>query len=148
MTTVTKSKEMTYVNAYLILKNTNNEVLLHLRDNTGYLDGMYGLVSGHVESEESALDAMVREAKEEAGITIEKQYLECVHALHRKSNRLNLDLFFLCTKWEGEITNVEPHKCKELVFASFTNLPKNTIPYVSDVLMMVNNGIFYSDGGF
>jgi 8-oxo-dGTP pyrophosphatase MutT (NUDIX family) len=43
------------------------QVLLHKRQNSGFMDGSYSLVSGHVEANESFKQAMIREAHEEAG---------------------------------------------------------------------------------
>lgn len=48
-----KSRTGASVNVYLILQK-GDHVLLHLRKNTGYGDGYYGLISGHVEDHESA----------------------------------------------------------------------------------------------
>ena len=49
------------VAVYLIVKNGDN-LLLSLREGTGYMDGYYGLVSGHVEKGEPAKYACIREA--------------------------------------------------------------------------------------
>lgn len=48
----------------------NNQVLLLKRKNTGYQDGNYGLVTGHMEKGETAKQAIIREAQEEAGIKV------------------------------------------------------------------------------
>ena len=37
----------------MILINENNEVLLQKRCNTGYMDGKYAIVAGHLEKNES-----------------------------------------------------------------------------------------------
>lgn len=67
---------------YLIIRD-NDKVLLSLRQNTGWKDGNYSLVAGHVDGGESALEAMCREAKEEAGITIQPDDLVFTHVMHR-----------------------------------------------------------------
>ena len=54
---------------YLILER-DSEVLLLRRFQTGYEDGKYGLVAGHLEAGESAVAGIVREAREEAGIGV------------------------------------------------------------------------------
>lgn len=135
------------VNVYLILRK-NDEVLLHLRKNTGYCDGFYGLVSGHVEDGEPATQAMIREAYEEAGIHIQPSALKAVHILHRKTNRLNIDIFFECNSWTGAITNQEPDKCLSLEFFSMKDLPSNMIDYISCALKHAFGRNLYSEIGW
>jgi len=133
---------------YLVLKQ-DNKVLLLRRANTGYQDGLYGLVSGHLDGNEVATTAMVREAKEEAGIVIDANNLHFVHAAHRLSRdeagQERIDIFFEATQWDGEISNVEPHKCDDLSWFSVDDLPENMIPFVRLVLNDISNGISYSE---
>jgi len=147
MIQIAAPKKMTYVCAYLILRK-NNDVLLHLRQNTGYCDGQYGLVSGHVEDGEGATAGMVREAKEEAGIELLPSQLKVVHVVHRYSNRQNVDIFFECSSWIGEIKNQEPAKCGGLDFFPLENLPENTILYIARTLQSVTKGVSYSEEGW
>ena len=79
-----KERSKASVSTYLILEK-DGMVLLGLRKNTGYQDGMYCLVSGHVEDNEAATTAMCREAKEEIGIDINPHDLKIVLIMHRKS---------------------------------------------------------------
>jgi len=79
-------KSGAHVNAYLILRQ-NQKVLFHLRKNTGYCDGMWSLVAGHVEDGESATTAMLREANEELGIELNPSQVNVVHIMHRQSTR-------------------------------------------------------------
>jgi 8-oxo-dGTP diphosphatase len=133
---------------YLVLRK-DNEVLLLRRANTGYQDGSYGLIAGHLDGDEAATDAMVREAKEEAGITIDPKNLEFVHLAHRLSRdqvgQERVDIFFEARLWDGDITNIEPHKCDDLTWFPAENLPADTIPFVTSVLNDVANGISYSE---
>ena len=64
------------VAVHLILTNDRGECLFLRRFNTGYKDGEYGLVSGHVEEGENLKSAMIREAREEVGITLSPDDLE------------------------------------------------------------------------
>ena len=75
MSLPTKIRFKTHAAVYLILKDNNENVLLSLRKNTGYKDGFWGLVSGHIEKGEPASLAMAREAKEEANIIINQSDL-------------------------------------------------------------------------
>lgn len=147
MTTLSPVKKRTgaFVSAYLILRQ-GRDVLLLLRQNTGFCDDQYGLVSGHVEDGEPASAAMIREAKEEAGIKILPSQLKVVHIMHRKSNRFNIDIFFECFAWQNSVSNEEPEKCSSLEFFPLAQLPDNTIPYIKDALKASGN--FYSEQGW
>lgn len=133
---------------YLVLRR-GSEILLLRRANTGYQDGKYGLVSGHLEGYETAKCAMIREAQEEAGIIIQPKDLNFVHVAHRvrqtEPGQERIDLFFEATQWDGEIRNVEPHKCDDLSWFSIKQLPAHTIPFVRLVLTDITNGITYSE---
>lgn len=82
---------------YLVLRK-GDRVLLSQRANTGYQDGMYGLVSGHLDGDELSTEAMVREAKEEIEIEINSSDLKFVHIAHRLNRNQPgyemFDLFF------------------------------------------------------
>lgn len=135
---------------YLVLVNSNEEVLLQKRQGTGYCDGMWGMVSGHIEAGESMVDGMIREAKEEAGFNIPAEELQFGCMLHRKSDDgERVDLFFV---WEPahipEIRIKEPEKCAELKFFSIDELPDNVIPYVEEALECCGEGNPYFEYGW
>ncbi len=69
---------------FLLLQKDNN-VLLQRRYNTGFQDGKYTLISGHVEKGEPPMKAVCREAKEEAGIIVKEKDLTFLHVLYRRS---------------------------------------------------------------
>ena len=137
----------TILAAYLILKQ-DDQICLLLRKNTGYCDGQYGLIAGHVEDGESATAAMIREAEEEAGIKLAISQLKVVHIIHRRTNRLGMDIFFECTSWTGPVKNMEPDKCEKLDFFPLSRLPQNTIGHIVDVLQAVSRNEFYSEAGW
>lgn len=129
------------LSVYLVLQREDGQVLLLLRQNTGFCDGQYGLPAGHVDGNERLHDAMIREAKEEAGVDVQEQDLQLIHTMHRHSgDHERVDFFFLCTKWEGEVTNVEPHKCKELAWYSLDKLPSNIIEYYQQMFTEYQKG--------
>ncbi len=146
-----RSKEVvraaTQVSVYLVLYSQDN-ILFSLRQNTGYCDGCYGLVSGHVEQNESAYAAMIREAREEAGVIIQERDLRLAHVLHRKTGRLNIDLFFTCHRFEGEVVNCEPDKCGALSFFEDQNDPTPTVDYVLEALDAIKRGELYAEKGW
>jgi 8-oxo-dGTP diphosphatase len=133
---------------YLLLRR-NNEVLLLKRANTGYQDGKYSLIAGHLDGDEMAKDAMIREAKEEAGITIDPNIVKLVHVAHRltrnQPGQERIDLFFEAWSWKGEIENMEPNKCQDLKWFPINDLPKLTIPLIHSVINDLTNRTNYSE---
>ena len=121
---------------------------MHLRKNTGYCDNFYGLVSGHVEEGESAITAIIREAYEEAGIRLKPNTLKAAHVMHRKTDRLNIDIFFECSEWQGDVINREPEKCAGLNYFPLGALPSNTIAYIKVALKAISEDNFYSEIGW
>ncbi len=118
------------VAVHLFLLDKEN-ILLLKRHNTGYEDGKYSVVAGHLDGNEDIYKAMIREAKEEAGIDIETKDIKIVQVMHRKqTNEERIDYFFCCNKWKGEIKNAEPEKCSELKWFPINNLPENIIEYI------------------
>ncbi len=146
MSTIIKSqKSKAILNVYLVLKK-DNQVLLSLRKNTGYFDNFYCFVAGHVEENESAIAALIREAKEEIDIEITPSNLKMKCAIHRKTDRNNVDFFFECTKWKGEIINNEPEKCGHLQFFNLDALPSNIIPFIAKVLTTSKEDFYLEEG--
>jgi 8-oxo-dGTP pyrophosphatase MutT (NUDIX family) len=142
-----KARPATRCAVYLIVQK-QDKVLLLARQNTGYKDGEWSLIAGHVEEGESAKQAMVREAYEEAGIRVSESDLEVVHVMHRASDRPYIDLFFRCHTWEGEIINREPEKCAALEYFPLDQLPANTVDYLREAFRCIQRQIFYSELGF
>ena len=93
------------------------EVLLHLRQNTGYMDGCWDFAgSGHVDENETARQAVARECLEELGITVNPADMEFVHLCHRVAGgdgRTYYDLCFVIRKYDGTPTIMEPEQSVE-----------------------------------
>jgi 8-oxo-dGTP diphosphatase len=125
-----------------------DEVLLLRRFNTGYEDGNYSVVAGHVEAGESVLQAALREAQEEVGVSLNPGELQVVHVMSRKSEDERVDFFITVKSWPGEIGNQEPQKCDDLAWFSISALPDNIIPYVRFALENYINGDLFSEFGW
>ncbi|MBO5665142.1 MAG: NUDIX domain-containing protein, partial [Bacteroidaceae bacterium] len=111
-----------------------DKVLLSLRENTGYEDGKYSVVAGHVEAGESIIEAGIREAKEEVGVSITPYHFRIVGSMHRKSDDERIDYFAVVEHWSGEIKNCEENKCGGLHWYPISELPYNVIPYIKTAL--------------
>jgi 8-oxo-dGTP diphosphatase len=125
-----------------------NKILLLRRCNTGYEDGNYGLVAGHLDAHESLTSAAIREAKEESGIDIDPQDLEVKTTMHRRQDDERVDFFFEVTAWKGEPINTEPDKCDDLSWFDLDELPTNIIPYIRQAIECYRSGVLYSEFGW
>jgi 8-oxo-dGTP diphosphatase len=135
---------------FLVLEKDGNYFLMR-RSNTGHKDGEYGLISGHFEGQETPRQAMVREAKEEAGIQISPLDLKLKHVMSRVSDAgagERIDLFFTVKNWQGEPINNEPEKCDQVIWADKNSLPENTISYIRQALENIKSEIPYSEHGW
>lgn len=122
------------------------DVLLHLRQNTGYRDGHWALPAGHVEPGESVLEAAVREVGEETGLAVRAEDLLPLTTVHRTvlgggPIEQRADMFFATTSWVGEPQVMEPTKnagwrwwpLSEVV----AGLDAPSVPHELDVLRLV-----------
>ena len=126
----------------------DNKILLSCRANTGFEDGNYSVPAGHLENNETATQAMEREAREEVGITINPEDLKVIHVMHRKSTQSRIDFFFTSEKWQGEPVIGEPDKCSDLSWFALNDLPENMVPYVRFAIENHHNKVFYSEFGW
>ncbi|MCX7570437.1 NUDIX domain-containing protein [Tumebacillus sp. DT12] len=125
-----------------------SQVLLLRRYNTGFEDGNYSVVVGHLDGGEDVIAAAVREAKEEAGIDLRREDVRVVGVMHRKARDERVDFFVAADRWSGEIVNCEPDKCDELSWHDRERLPINTIPYIRQALGNFKAGIWFDIMGF
>ena len=135
------------ISVFLILKK-NNKLYLQLRKNCSF-SGMYGLIGGHVDGQEKLKTAIIREAKEEAGIILDEQSLKLVTICHSNAGGVEyLQFFFKCDKWSGEVENMEPERCEEIKLFEQDNLPENIVPYIQTALSHVEKQIIFFEDGF
>jgi len=126
----------------------DGRVLLLRRYNTGYEDGWYSVVAGHVDGGEEIKDAMIREAREETSIVIAPENIVVVGVMHRRSAEERIDFFLAARRWAGEVTNREPDKCDELAWFDLDALPANVIPYVRRALDNYREGCWFDSFGW
>jgi len=143
-----RKEHFKFVSAVHLFLVRDDKILLLRRFNTRYEDGNYSVPAGHIDGEETATRAMIREAKEEAGIDINEKQLRMVHVMHRKSKEERIDFFFEATGWQGKPKIMETNKCDDLKWFPINQLPQNVIPYVKSGIENYRDQILFSEFGW
>jgi ADP-ribose pyrophosphatase YjhB (NUDIX family) len=94
-----------------------DKILFGRRQNTSFEDDSYHVPSGHLEAGESMISALIREAKEEVGITIAPEAVEFAHVMHNSSSGGRVAFFFTVRQWEG--TPKTTNRASVVNFAGF-----------------------------
>ena len=123
------------ISVQLILEN-QNKILLMKRKDTGYEDGKYCLPGGHVEANEEIKQALIREAEEELGITINVKDVQFYKVLNRKinENEAYIDFVFKVMHWSKNVINNEKDKCEEIIWIDKNKLPENILDFIPTLL--------------
>jgi 8-oxo-dGTP diphosphatase len=117
-----------------LLLTRQDHVLLALRQGTGFADGQWNLPSGKAEAGESAVAAVIREAREEIGIQLTEDEVNFAATVHCRNSDTDsrVGLFFQANARQsplGAPYNAEPHKCAKIAWYPMTMLPATTMPY-------------------
>jgi 8-oxo-dGTP diphosphatase len=154
-----QTQRNTVIPAVFLLLKRGNEIFLQRRFNTGFQDGQYTLISGHVDKGEPPTVATCREAKEEAGIIVLEKHLNLEQVLYRRgfdrtgdgfdhAQAERVDFFFSAETWEGEPRIAEPDKCDKVGWFPIDALPENLFPIVRAFLKDFPNPPFYKHMGY
>lgn len=137
------------VHLFLVRDGT---VLLLRRANTGYEDGRYSVIAGHLDGDETVHAAAIREAREEAGIAIAPAHLTVVGVMQRRATAPGdderIDFFLVASVWDGTVVNAEPDKCDDLAWYPLDRLPDNVVPYVRRALANYREGVWFDTLGW
>lgn len=137
--------------AVFVMLLRGDEVLLIRRANTGYRDGQYTLPAGHLDGNESAVSAAIREAREEVGVTIAPEDAHVVGVMHRGPESDQdfeyVDFYVSTQRWEGDPRNNEPEKCDAVIWAPRDRLPDTTISYVEEAIASIQRGQWFGTFG-
>ena len=136
--------------AYVVLRRPRpdgaDEVLLQRRAGTGYMDGWWALLAGHVDPGESVHEAAVREAAEEGGVRLAVDDLRPLTALHRFERggpqvEQRVDVFFEATSWQGDPVLREPDRADAMTWYPLDALPDEVVPHERLVLDLLAAGV-------
>lgn len=127
----------------------DDKILLFYRMDGYFKDGWWVLPAGHIEENETATQAVVRETKEELGIDVDIKNVEFAHIVHNLvGDNKRMDFYFLIKDFKGELQNLEPSKCVKMQFFSKDKLLFEKIaPTTLQALQSIWNKKHYSERG-
>jgi 8-oxo-dGTP pyrophosphatase MutT (NUDIX family) len=138
--TAASTHSFTVVPAAYVYLRRGDDVLLQLRQNTGFMDGRWAAAAaGHIELGETAATAVRREAHEELGIGLDENDLAALTVMQRTDGTATpreqrVDFFFTASHWRGTPRRGEPDKCAALDWFPMTALPEAMPPHERFVL--------------
>jgi 8-oxo-dGTP pyrophosphatase MutT (NUDIX family) len=132
------------VDVFLVLHD-GASVLLALRQNTGYHDGLWNLPSGKLEHGEDALSGVIREAQEEIGVVLSRSSLRLATTVHHRAapTHTRVGLVFAAPfspDTQGRPVNAEPHKCGGIGWFPAASLPEQMSDYSADCIRAYLDG--------
>ena len=106
------------------------------------------VVRAFPDGNETVVQAAIREAREEVGVTVAPADTAVVGVMHRKAGDERVDFFVAVSVWDGDLANCEPDKCDELRWCARDALPANTIPYIRRAVQNHAKGVWFEEFGF
>ncbi len=96
----------------------------------------YTLPGGHVESGESFVGAVIREMKEETGLTVINPVLAGVKQFPIENGRYVV-LLFKATEWTGELASSDEGQMEWIEYGKLSEV--NTVDDLEDLLKVINS---------
>ena len=132
--------------SFLIEKD--GKILLFYRTDGYFKDGWWVLPAGHIEADETATQAVIREAKEELNIDVEAKDISFGHVVHNLvGENKRIDFYFRINNFQGKIKNMESDKCTEMAFFAWNSLPpsEKIAPTSLQAIQCILHNIPYSE---
>lgn len=119
--------------AVLCLIQDGDRILLQNRIKNDWRG--YALPGGHVEPGESFVDAVIREMKEESGLTILDPRLVGVKQFHLENGRY-IVLLFKATQWSGDLISSDEGQMEWIKYSDLSTV--KTVNDFDDLLKVMN----------
>ncbi|MFF9375443.1 NUDIX domain-containing protein [Streptomyces griseoluteus] len=123
------------VDMHLILRRETGagpEVLVSRRAGAVYASGLWHLPSGHLDGpHEDVVDALIREAREETGVVIDRADVRAAVTVHHRApgGSARVGFLFEVRRWAGEPRVMEPDVCDAMTWVPLDALPAPTVAY-------------------
>ena len=138
-----KKRKIFKVSVEGLIYNNENEVLLMKRSSFIAYGNMYCLPGGHLENNETIVEGMIRELKEEIGVVFSENELELIKVINRKIKDNNyIDFIFKGYLKDRKVFNLEKEKCTRIIYRTIDKIPKNAIPVLKRIVQ--DNNMYVS----
>ncbi len=116
---------------HLFLVN-DGKILVEKRKNRDYGNHQLDVIASHIKENETVIDAIIRTAKEEVNITIQKEDLKIIQVMQQKSDPYEyINYFFLTDTYSGELKNNDVDYCESIEWVDFQYPIENMMAYIN-----------------
>lgn len=119
-----------------IIVNDNNQILITKRPKEAHQGGLWEFPGGKVEADESVFDALVREFREEVGLSIQTAdvFMDIYHDYGDKAVKLDV---LLCKQFSGVASGMEGQELKWVDLSEINqyDFPKANEAIISKLLV-------------
>ena len=113
----------------------DGKILVEKRKNREYGNNQLDVIASHIKGNESVIDAIIRTAKEEVNITIQKEDLKIIQVMHQKSDSYEyINYFFLANSYSGELKNNDIDYCDGIEWVNFQYPIENMMAYINEAI--------------
>ncbi|MFA7286568.1 MAG: NUDIX domain-containing protein [Patescibacteria group bacterium] len=133
----------------IIIVNSEGRILIGKR--IGSHAQKYSIPGGHLEMGETFEEGAIREVKEETNLNIvEPKVIAITNNLEtfKEEGEHYISVILLARKYTGELINMEPDKCEELIWVDPKNLPQPHFDASALGVSCYLKGSFYSGADF
>ena len=114
-----------------------NQIYLIRRANTGFEDGKYSLIGGHLDGGETVSQAAIRECFEEIGVLVGVEHVALLGVEHYKStlgdSGEGVDFYCRIESWQGEPW--AKSECDHCAWFDLDDLPENMIEFMRNAVL-------------
>ena len=137
----------------------DSDILMGRRINKKYMSDHYTIPTGHVDntieddktSNETPVNAVIRESLEEAGVSVAEKDIEHVLTQIKPSDDVpepRVCLYFKINRWTGELTNQEPDQADNFGFYPVDNLPGPLMPELASAFKAIKENRSFDQFGY